>query len=318
MEHGSGLKNPPAVKFEPWGAFFEAGINSPKPSWLVPGLVPVSGWAMLAGPPGCGKTWLALATAKAAIAAGRQVFLFENEGSKWGLANRGKLMSIPMDAPMRVAFRTGFQIDERPSNTALCEAMLKHKNPVLLMDPLQNFWSGDENLAKDAARLVRALNTVLSIPGALLETVHHTSKGGFDEGRTAVYAVRGSSVLPAAADCVLNISKTESTRGFVSMVVDPVKSRDLEEPGRRKLVIELGTGVVSLTNEWEERRTGKWEEIQDALAGGPLTRNEIFKIVKGTRGTVLGIIAERLSAGLLFEDSGRVSIKNGVGTGTTP
>src|SRR5713101_2690936 len=85
MDHGSGIKNPSEVKLGGFKAFLEQAADSPKPSWLIQDLIPTSGWVMVAGPPGSGKTWFALSVIKQAASLGRQVYFFEREGNLWAL-----------------------------------------------------------------------------------------------------------------------------------------------------------------------------------------------------------------------------------------
>ena len=307
MDHGSGIKNPSEVKLGGFKAFLEQAADSPKPSWLIQDLIPTSGWVMVAGPPGSGKTWFALSVIKQAASLGRQVYFFEREGNLWALGNRmGNLMAMPVDSPIEVFFRTGFRLDERKFSEAITLEMKQHFNPVVVFDPLNAYWIGDENLAKDANRLIGWLDALLRIPSALVITLHHTAKGGFDEGRSAVYAVRGSSALPAAADYVLNVSKSPSEHGTMAMLVDPAKARDLEEPGKRKIVIALGSGQVSITSEWADRTRDMRKEVLRAIGDGCTSGNQVVLKLGARRTFVQKLISELVIEGLVVEQGGEL------------
>src|SRR4051812_4034193 len=63
------------IRFEPLAAFLERADKAPPVDWLIPELVPNSGSLLMVAPPNAGKTWLALAIIKAAVAKDRPVFM---------------------------------------------------------------------------------------------------------------------------------------------------------------------------------------------------------------------------------------------------
>ena len=83
----------------------------------------------------------------------------------------------------------------------------KHGNPVLIViDTLnRNLGPGDENSAKDMAKLIEAMDTLRIYYKATVLLVHHTGKRNGD-------SARGSSALRAAMDTELKVEHNSNER----------------------------------------------------------------------------------------------------------
>ena len=145
--------NRPEV-FESLGDFLTRAENEPPRTWLLPRIVPDRGRVMIVASPNAGKTWLALATAKAACALNREVFLVEEEGSLRGLADRLKALAFPVDAQLRIAHLKALHLDDRGQRDQLSRLVAGSEAPVMILDPMTSLWRGDENDTKDRKSVV--------------------------------------------------------------------------------------------------------------------------------------------------------------------
>src|SRR5262249_21728953 len=153
---------------------FARGEKAMPPSWLVPELVPASGSVMLAGIPGCGKTWLCMAIARRAVEIRRPVFFIEEEGSVYGLCKRLKSMNFPDDSGVRVLHRKSFRVDIVEQLSALCATLVSTPNSVVILDPLVMLWVGDENKTGDVSNLVQRFQALRNFEDALIMVPTHT------------------------------------------------------------------------------------------------------------------------------------------------
>jgi len=86
----------------------------------------------------------------------------------------------------------------------------KHKPDLLVVDPLSNFHSGDENVAQDMSRVTGVLDEIRA-KGVAVTLIHHHGKGS--GARTNVgHKARGSSVLPGWYDSHMSLEWAEFQR----------------------------------------------------------------------------------------------------------
>jgi len=222
----------------------EAGAEAFVP-YLIKGLLPASGIALLAGQSGAGKTFLALDIAgslglaepwfgRKIREAGGTLFLAAEAvgtiGERIDAMHKGR--EIDRDA-LPIAWREVSGLNDPQAMEALtAEAIAigaamraKHDVPLslIVVDTLAAaFAFENENDASEATKAMQALARLSDRTGALVLALAHF-------GKTADSGVRGSSALTASADAILSAMVDRDTGGKVqSRHVALTKSRRTE------------------------------------------------------------------------------------------
>lgn len=195
-------------------------LRLPDPTWLIERLYPTGAFVVLYGPPGHGKSFVALDWS-----------LHIATGQLWqGLpARQGPVIYIAAEGRGGLALRvdawlTHHRIQDDPpilfslqpldlSDTGAdelitaCQAIiLNGEGPhelfpaLIVVDTLARCFGGDENETADMARFVANIDTLRQELHATVLIVHHVGKDR-DRGE------RGSSVLRGAADTMIRSSK---------------------------------------------------------------------------------------------------------------
>ncbi len=187
----------------------------PPLQWLIDGCVPSGAFAVLYGPSGAGKTFLALDLALSVSAAVRWLghavrggpTLYVAAEGIGGLAQRVKAWhSAHAECDLSgVRFLPDAVnlIDERAVSSLLADIADMDLPPALIvLDTLARCLAGaDENSAQDVGRAVAAIDRIRAATGATVLLIHHTGKNGDAE--------RGSSALRGAADTMLAVSNDD-------------------------------------------------------------------------------------------------------------
>jgi hypothetical protein len=185
---------------------------------LIEGFLDFDSLSNIIGPPGAGKSFLALdmvasiATgvawqgrptrqAKVLYVVGEGLSGFNARIHAWekdrGL-DLGQVMHL-VDEPVQVSDAKRWHM--------LAMYCLHHGIEVLVLDTLNRITVGvEENSAKDMSRVVDALDKVRTFAGCHVCVVHHTTRGT-DHGR-------GSTALEGAVDTVLLVNPANAGQGF--------------------------------------------------------------------------------------------------------
>jgi hypothetical protein len=207
-------------------------VSQPPPTWLVEGLIVEDSLAVLYGPPGAGKSFvaqeLALSVAAGRPSLGRKVlqgdvaYVYAEGGGgmpqrlrAWR-KDRGRLplrffgLARPVDMP------------EAEEVQALIEDMKDAEiSPALIViDTLARcFGGGNENVQQDMNAFVRGCDALRrAFPGAAVLVVHHT---GWDTSRE-----RGSNALRAASDTMISLAARD---GAILLRVERQKDAPVQE-----------------------------------------------------------------------------------------
>jgi len=189
--------------------------NLPPLQWLIDGYVPSGAFAVLYGPSGAGKTFLALDLALSVSAAVRWLghdtrggpTLYVAAEGIGGLAQRVEAWRASRAAcdlsGVRFLPDAVNLLDERAVNSLLADIAEMDLPPALItFDTLARCIPGaDENSAKDVGLAVAAIDRIRAATGATVLLIHHCGKNGDAE--------RGSSALRGAADTMLRVSNDD-------------------------------------------------------------------------------------------------------------
>jgi Bifunctional DNA primase/polymerase, N-terminal/AAA domain/Primase C terminal 1 (PriCT-1) len=219
----------------------------PDPEWLIESHLEAGSTAVLYGPPGAGKTFVALDMALSVAAGlpwlgqypvkqGRAVYVVgENVHGiamrvrAWQTAHPGADL-----ADFGVVPRPVRLLDETEAE-ALISRLVGEPPALVIVDTLARCFDGDENSAKDMGRLVRVVEQVSQETGAAVVVVHHVVKDGKAE--------RGNGALRGAVDTMLSLRRV----GGVS-VLECNKQRNAEEADEVSLCLTKveGSAVFEL------------------------------------------------------------------------
>ena len=243
-----------------------------KQLWLVNGLLPEAGVAVIAGEPKAVKTWaaieLAMAIATATPAFGRyeardrrRVALFMAEDSKRSLRTRLRVLAgtrnmDPAEAAdwMSIKCRGELNLLSPREVRYLIESCRAIPNlGLLVLDPLRDLHNADENDSTAMAQVNRSLRGLRDAIGCSVLFVHHSAKSSdATKDRRPGQKMRGSSAIHGAVDAGLYLTDTDT---------------DLKSRWTSKLNAEIkegaGCGKVKLTLRLDNvdgvAKSGAWE-----------------------------------------------------------
>lgn len=212
-------------------------LQSPDPTWLVRDLLIKGTLAVLVGPPGIGKSFLALDLALSvasdapflgkAVCQGHVLYIAAEgvSGLKRRFAtwkqDRG-IEAVPAVSfiPHAVDLLHQGQVDK------LLRSVGGTLPALVIVDTLaRSMADGDENSAKDMGRFIQSLERAQREWGCAVLVVHHPGKAGSAE--------RGSSALRAAADTMMLL---QEKRGWLELTCDKQKDAAPFEPVKLELV----------------------------------------------------------------------------------
>ena len=195
-------------------------------SWIIKGLLPSSGLAVLYGEPGCGKSFLAL-DAALHVAAGRPwagkrvkqagVVYIAAEGAggfrKRVVAAR-QHYDLPADTPFALIVTPPDLGSEAGDATALIDAIRRQSAAIgfrpglIIIDTLARSMEGaDESSSRDMGLFVGNAGRIERELGVLVLAVHHS-------GKDIERGMRGSSALHGATSAEWEVSGEEGDRTF--------------------------------------------------------------------------------------------------------
>jgi 5S rRNA maturation endonuclease (ribonuclease M5) len=212
-------------------------LSMPPVKFLVDGLCTRFGFSVMYGPPGCGKTFIALDMALC-VATGRDfhgmdvdqgaVLYIAGEGvgglgkriRAW-IENRGNGITdkeIPFDVlPTAVNLTDAGETEKLIQTIRLLEDRRGIKFSMVVVDTVARALLGaDENSATDIGKFVRACDLIREAVGCAVLGIHHSGKDG---GK----GMRGSSALLGAVDTSIKIKKSGN-----QLTIETEKQKDAE------------------------------------------------------------------------------------------
>lgn len=299
---------------------------SPEIQWQVQDLLPVEGVAILAGPPGCGKTWmladLAIELSRGGLWMGRfltrrgAVLCIDEESPTGLLPIRYRRLLLAKSlgtesADMHFCNGQGFSFSRSGDVARLRDVLERIKPSLVIVDSLIRVHSAEENSASE-------MSAIFAVVKALARDFHcaflfadHMRKG--KPGDTGLdQMVRGSTDKAAFVDTLLVVTKTE-----VGLVVEHAKSRFAEAvPGFVVALEDPEPGATSVTYigdaralKQERLRSQADPIVEKALDGGDwVSRQEIVDQgakVGVTRKAIDATLTEGVKQGRLERDDRR-------------
>jgi hypothetical protein len=232
---------------------------------------------LLAGPPGCGKTWLMLDLAVAVALARRwlgrfvceqgAVLIVLEEEDAGGVVERMDLLLAGLGLspeegdtlPIHFVIQQGITLvtPEGTLDPELQRHIEEVKPSLLVLDPFRRLHGMEENDSAAMSHLFSLLRQLAAEYDCSILVVHHLRKRGeFDEG---LDRLRGSSDIAASVDTVLEIGGQ-----FGNQIVKHSKAKRGPSSGTWLAVADISTDAVRIR--YMDRDIKK-EIDQDALRG---------------------------------------------------
>jgi len=221
-------------------------------NWLIKGVLPMSGFGVIYGAPGCGKSFLATEMGLRIAAGGTWlgqkikdpglVIYIASEGGVEGLTNRmaawrlrfGDLPRGMLAAPVTLDLRSNE--DDARALVAMAKRVSREMGlPVrgVFVDTLnRNMGGGNENAPDDMSKFIARCEWVRVALGCFVLVVHHSGK---DEAR----GMRGHSALLGAVDVELEVVREPGTVGRIGLTKSRA-SQDGQAWGFELDVVDLG------------------------------------------------------------------------------
>lgn len=269
----------------------------PIPSFLPDGLLPVGVYAVLHGPEGFGKTWLAMQLGLS-ISLGEpwlgipcekgKVAYIGSEMNEHMVKARGHvLMRLatpgghqPLPGTDDFIFFTAPNFQEMPDLAdakqadRLAEALERRGVTVLILDPWSDFHSLNENDNTDMAKVVKNLNRITAKKITVI-LIHHDRKPAQGEGQDNVRGrMRGAVKVRTSAKTVMSLSEEQ---GHLRLEFSKVSCG----PGREDIWLQEADGggyvVGNAPPDLHSQRQGRLLEIVNILRreNAPLTKSEL-------------------------------------------
>lgn len=216
-------------------------------NWLIKNVLAPKGIVMLLGQPAAGKSLLSLDLAISLAHKDRwldtfpierncNVLFLSGEGGAEVLGERVKLR------PREERQATGKMVhcwtqdrDENGGLTLIHEKVAelvytiqRFDIEVVIIDPLIEFHTGDENSQQEMGELVKVLREIIHATNVCVMVTHHTRKGDRHTAPGSMLEGRGSGVLIGAAETVLSLAdKGEERHLFFSKIRRGRKPEDV-------------------------------------------------------------------------------------------
>ena len=223
-------------QFSPIGELMRKDL--PPIEWLIDGIIPEGGIAVMAAKPASLKTWVALQMA-IDIASGDKLFnkfntiqapvlILDGESGERLLKNRLEILGMNADTELPIYYKTysgGQKFDKRFFENVLGFCLEKDIKLVII-DSLVRFLDvKDENSAVDVSKAFKRFAR-LKMFGISVLLIHHCRKNLGTDGLDGLDSVRGSGDIIASCDVGIVLSKKKSTN---SVTISVGKNRFDEE-----------------------------------------------------------------------------------------
>jgi len=205
-------------------------------------ILTADGKGFVAGPTGVGKTNFLLRLSRSlcegsaflglAVPEPRRVLYLALEGSKRGIRRRLRKVWADADPQARQRFslaQIAFSLASEDDLNRLDALLYTERPDVLIIDPLRNAHTFDENASHEAARLTAILDGIIARHCCAIICAHHDRKRPpFVRRDVGTDRVRGSTALTGWLTFCLSIDPDPKTPDL--LVAEWTKTRDAEQP----------------------------------------------------------------------------------------
>jgi len=275
-----------------WNTLYSAEL--PPQEWLIESLIPHPSLTILAGHPGCGKSWLLLEMARSLstknksfldhfkIYPGKILYVDEENGIS-EVQRRVRTFETQWYLTYFI-IQKGIRLDKEEDREILLDLTRCGKYKLVIFDSLSAVHNLEENSAKEMNKLMDFLKRFRN-QGVSILLSHHHRKDSFFRSESPAQALRGSSLILAQTDCLLSVEKKKETLNGFEILIRQEKLRQgkslkpflvsLEEEKKGKVKLSF---LKELEEEMIKREKAK-EIILNSLEEGEKGRPELLNLV---------------------------------------
>lgn len=211
-------------------------MNLPEKMFLVGGLIPEQGLAVISGHPGNCKSWVLLHIAQC-VATGKPVFgkfetkkgnvlIFDEETGVYETAKRIKLTNPEPGTQVDIFLDKGIKVDNPEHLEKIIELVRERNIKLIIFDPFVSIHNKLENSSDEIQRVIEALRKLI-VEGATVLFAHHNRKEyNQEKRRPSSQNMRGSSALWAGVNSHIDIVKNDENKKETTLTVSHHKLRN--------------------------------------------------------------------------------------------
>jgi hypothetical protein len=155
------------------------------------------------------------------------------------------------------------------------EMVEQYKPDVVVIDPMANFHSGDENVVRDVIRVTSKLDEIRALGSAVI-LVHHHGKASTERSNVG-HKARGSTALPGWYDTHLSLEKADKENKKVRLKFE---LRNGETPEDMLLRLNPETMLFEAQSDEAAQLTLVVSAVRDL---GPSTAEDVGECCSHTR-----------------------------------
>lgn len=207
----------------------------PPTRWLVDNQIPEDGIVVIFGPPGIGKSFVAMDYSERIGQRKPGVYIMGEGESGYKARHKAWLKHNKLDDKFLYFYDGAVLITNTAERSEFMDDIRDLKPKFIVIDTFARCFDGEENSAKDVGAFIRDCDAMRRELHCTIILVHHTTKNSTGE--------RGSSALRGAADTMIEVSDNE---GILKLSCSKMKN-SVEFPPMffKKVEIGLEPGLTS-------------------------------------------------------------------------
>ena len=259
-------------------------LNMPPPEWILKDVLQLDSTCLLYGPPGKGKSFLALEMAFATVSGNKSIFDVERPGPVIYVAGEGvagigvRVKAWQQDRNTELSrglavLGEPVQLADKRSRRKFIDAVedeMEEDPTLIIFDTLARCAVGlDENSAKDMGLVIEGIDKIRHNFGSSIILVHHSTKG-------SAKTERGSSAIYGAVDTALSLN----TDGKKYIKLECQKQKNGEEMRVKSLELCSVDPSCVIRADRDAKKQSAREKFIDAVENGvgiSITKREFFE-----------------------------------------